>query len=232
MKLLSCIRYLARKGLPLRGHHEDPESLEGNLYQLLLLQAQDYLQMKIWLDRSQYISPEIVNELIKIMDQTVLRQILVEIKSTMCFSLIADEASDISHNDISIRWVDNHFDIHEYALGLVQLPDTEAATLFSVIKDVLIQCSMPISQCRGQAFNGVSNMSGIQNGVQALIKREESRALYANCLGHSLNLCVQEDTKRCVNVRNVMDFIYELVQLIKLSPNWLHVFETFKRVLL
>ena len=232
MKLLSCIRYLAWQGLPLRGHHEDPESFEGNLYQLLLLQAQDCLQMKTWLCRREYISPEIVNELIKLMGQAVLRQVLAEIKSTMWFSLIEDEASDISHNEymnISVRWVDSDFDIHEDALGLVQLPDTKAATLFSVIKDVLIRCSLPISQCRGQAYDGASNMSGVRNGVQALIKWEASRALYVHCLAHSLNLCVQEVTKKCVNVRNVMDFIYELVQLIKFSPKRLHVFETLKR---
>ena len=134
MKLLSCIRYLARQGLPLQGHHEDPESFEGNLYQLLLLQAQDCLQMKTWLCRREYISPEIVNELIKLMGQAVLRQVLAEIKSTMWFSLIADEASDSSHNEymnISVRWVDSDFDVHEDALGLVQLPDTKAQ-LFSV----------------------------------------------------------------------------------------------------
>ena len=59
----------------------------------------------------------------------------------------------------------------------------------------MIRCSLPISQCGGQAFNGASNMSGIRNGVQALIKGEEARALYVHCLAHSLNLCVQEVTK-------------------------------------
>ena len=115
MKLLSCIRYLARQGLPLRGHHEDPETFEGNLYQLLLLEAQECPQMKTWLHRKEYISPEIVNELIMMMGQAVLRQILAEIKSTLWFSLIADEASDISHNEyinISIRWVDSNYVIH------------------------------------------------------------------------------------------------------------------------
>ena len=114
LKLLSCIRYLGRQGLPLRGHHEDTENFEGNLYQLLLLQAQDSPQMKTWLRRKEYISPEIVNELIMIMGQTVLRQILAEIKSTLWYSLIADEASDISHNEqtnIAIRWVDSNYDI-------------------------------------------------------------------------------------------------------------------------
>lgn len=41
LKLLECIRFLARQGLTFRGHHEDSNAFEGNLYQLLLLQAKD-----------------------------------------------------------------------------------------------------------------------------------------------------------------------------------------------
>jgi len=57
MKLLSCIRYLARQGLPLRGHHEDPKTFEGNLYHMLLLEAQECPQMKTWLLKGS-ISPQ------------------------------------------------------------------------------------------------------------------------------------------------------------------------------
>ena len=205
LKLLSCIRFLARQGLPLRGHREDTESFEGNLYQLLLLQAQDSPRMKLWLRKKEYLSPEIVNELITMLGHTVLRQILTEIKCSLWFSLIADEASDLSHNEhvsVTIRWTDGNYGIHEDTLGLIQLPNTKAQTIFGVIKDVLIRCSLPISQCRGQAYDGASNMSGIRNGVQALIKREQSKALYVHCLAHSLNLCVQEVTKKCNLIRN------------------------------
>lgn len=232
MKLLSCIKFLARQGLALRGSHEDADSLEGNLYQLLLLQAQEEPAMKLWLRKKEYISPDIVNELIMMMGQAVLRQILKDVREALWFSLIADEASDISHNEhlsISIRWVENSYGIHEDNIGLIQLPDTKAQTLFSVIKDVLIRCSLPLSQCRGQAFDGASNMSGIHNGVQALIKREERRAVYVHCLAHSLNLCVQEVAKKCITVRDIMDFIFELVQLIKFSPKRSHLFESLRK---
>lgn len=83
------------------------------------------------------------------MGQAVLRQIMAEIKSTLWFSLIADEASDISHNEyinISISWVESNYDILEDIPGLVQLPGMKAAALFSVIKDEMIRCSLPISQ--------------------------------------------------------------------------------------
>ena len=40
-KLLNSIKFLVPQGLPFRGHREDSESMEGNLYQLLLLQSKD-----------------------------------------------------------------------------------------------------------------------------------------------------------------------------------------------
>ena len=184
MKLLSSIRFSACQGLAFQGHTETSDSFEGNLYQLLQLRAEENNQMKVWVNKEEYISPNIVNEIIVLMGQTVLRNIIAQIKSSMWFTLIADEATDISHNEqmcISIRWVVCWYEIHEDPLGLVQLPDTKAETLFSVIKDVLIRCSLPIVMCRGQAYGGASNMSGIRNGVQALVKCEASCALYVYC---------------------------------------------------
>jgi len=46
----------------------------------------------------------------------------------------------------------------------------KALTIFEEIKDILAQCDLPLSQFRGQAYNGASNMSGIRKGVQALLK--------------------------------------------------------------
>ena len=98
---------------------------------------------------------------------------------------------------LSIRWVDSNFIIHEDVLRLIQLPDTKAVTIFYAIKDILIRCSLPLSQCRGQAFDGAANMSGIKNGVQALVKSEAKQALYVHCLAHNLNLCLKDVTNTC-----------------------------------
>ena len=232
MKLLSCIKYLARQGLPFRGHHEDIQLFEGNLYQLLLLQAQDYPDMTTWLHKKEYISPEIVNEIIMAMGQSVLRQLLSEIRKSLWFSILADEATDISRHEqmsLSIRWVDDDYAVHEDTLGLIQLPNTKSVTIFQAIKDILIRCSLPHSQCRGQAFDGAANMSGVRNGVQAQVKSEASQALYVHCLAHNLNLCLKDVTKASDLVRNVMGFIYDLIQLIKFSPKRLTLFEILKK---
>ena len=41
--------------------------------------------------------------------------------------------------------------------------------MFDVIKDVLLRCSLPIANCIGEAYDGAANMSGVRNGVQALM---------------------------------------------------------------
>ena len=199
MKLLHCIRYLARQGLAFRGHHEDSVAFEGNLYQLLLLQATDSPQLATWIKKRDYISPAIVNEIITLCGNTVLRQLLGDIRAAKYFSIIADEATDISHNEqicIAIRWVDGSYEVHEAAIGLVQLPDTKALTLFSVIKDCLLRCSLPITSCIGQAYDGAANMSGVRSGVQALMKKESDSCLYVHCFAHSLNFCIQDVVKK------------------------------------
>ena len=137
------------------------------------------------------------------MGQFVLRSLLTDIRTALWFSILADKATGISHHEqlsLSIRWVNECYVIHEDVLGLFQLPDTRAATIFSAIKDILIRYILPISQCRRQAFDRASNMSGANNGVQALVKGENSKALYmyVHCLAHSLNLCLKNVTSKCI----------------------------------
>ena len=78
-----------------RGHIETSETFEGNLYQLLLLRAEENDQMRVWLNKKEYISPDIVNEIIVLMGQTVLRSIIMQVKTSMWFALIPDKASHV-----------------------------------------------------------------------------------------------------------------------------------------
>ena len=163
----------------LQGHDESIESFEGNLYQLLLLEAAGDDKMKAWLDKKQYLSPVITNEMINIMGITILESILTDIKTSKWYAVIVDEATDISHTEqmsLSVRWVNEKYQISEDTLGLMELPNTKVLTIYKQVKDILIRCCLPLSQCRGQDYDGASNMSGIRNGVQALVKQEESKA--------------------------------------------------------
>lgn len=81
------------------------------------------------------------------MDQTILQDIIAEIKSVMWFSLIADEATDILSTEqmsVMIQWVDNKYLIHEHTLGLKELVNTKAVTIHHEIKDILVRCLLPV----------------------------------------------------------------------------------------
>ena len=74
-----------------------------------------------------------MNEITVLLGQALLRQLLNDVGSVPYFALIADEATDISHNEqmsLFIWWVDSNYVIHEDTLGLVQLEEnTRAQTI-------------------------------------------------------------------------------------------------------
>ena len=127
LRQLSSLRFLLRQGLAVRGH----EDLEGNLLQLLMLRSDDCPDLNCWIRERKYFSPAILNEQIALMGLSLLRKLLSDIRSAEFFSVIADEATDISNKEqmtVCIRWVDEDFLIHEDPVELVHLPKTDSNT--------------------------------------------------------------------------------------------------------
>ena len=85
--------YLLKQELLVRSHEE----ADSNLYQLLLLQSNDFLQLKALLADNKYSLPDILNKQISIMVQELARSLLYEILKAMVFSMIADEATNVSN---------------------------------------------------------------------------------------------------------------------------------------
>ena len=216
LKQLTSLKYLAKQGLAIRRQND----IEGNLLQLLQLRSEDCPGLSRWVNDRKYFSPDILNEQIKLMGLSVLRKVLEEIRGVPWFSIIADEATDVANKEqlVCIRWVDNDFQIHEDPVELINVSKTDAVTLTSAIKDCLIRLSLPLAQCRGQAYDGASNMSGHLNGVAAKIQSEVPSALFVHCFAHCTNLALQAIGRQCVPVRDALDLVVEIIQLIRYSP--------------
>lgn len=217
MVLLSSIRYLARQGIPLRGHSEK----DGNLHQLLRLRGTELPRIKEWLAVGYYTSHDISNEIIKLMGNYILRKLIDEVKVAGFYSLLADETRDASNKEqlvLCLRWVDEKFDIYEEPIGMFNVPETNAITIFTCIKDVLLRCALPIQMCRGQGYDGASNMQGKLNGVATKFQQLQQSALKVHCLAHCLNLVLQDVGKAVKAVRDALDLAREISRLIKFSP--------------
>ena len=224
MKELSSIRFLARQGLAFRGHTDE----EGNFMQLLKCRAGDIQGLESWIRDGRYLSHDIVNEILEIMAHQILRELLDRIREAEWFALVADETQDVSGVEqfsISLRWVDTEYVVNEDVIAFASVEQTDAVTLTNTLRDVLIRSNLRLAQCRGQAYDGASDMSGRLNGVASQIQKEQPNAHYIHCVAHSLNLCLQDCGRKCACIRDALGFSNELVTLIKASPKRLAQFQ-------
>ena len=99
------------------------------------------------------------------------------------------------------------------------------------IQDFFVCYHLTIIQCRGQAYDGASNMSGAISGVAARLQKEEPTAVYVHCLAHCLNLCLQTVTKSIMPIKEALDLAMELEKFIELSPKRSHLFSTLQQQL-
>nr|XP_011435340.2 zinc finger MYM-type protein 1-like [Crassostrea gigas] len=121
------------------------------------------------------------------------------------------------------------FKTQEEFIGLCMVPSIDAATLTSVILDTLVRMNISLSKCRGQCYDGASNMSGAKKGVAANITKQEPWAIYTHCYGHALNLAVGDTVKRSKVMRDSLDTVFEMSKLVKYSPRKDTILEQLKR---
>ena len=61
-------------------------------------------------------------------------------------------------------------------------------------------------------------MKGEKSGVATQLLKDECRAMYTHCYGHSLNLAVADTVKQCKLVKDALDTTFEVSKLVKFSP--------------
>ena len=87
---------------------------------------------------------------------------------------------------LCLRGVGDDLVPHEDLIGLYKVPNICSDTLVSCIRDAIIRMNLSMNKCRGQCYNGASNMTEVNTGVLTQIKSEEPHAIFTHCYGHSL----------------------------------------------
>ena len=121
-----------------------------------------------------YTSHQIQNEMLQVMALRILREICDLIRGAPFYSIMADEVTDSSNREqvVCLRWVDQHLEPHEEFVGLHVVDTVASDRITTVLKDVLLRMNLNLSNCRGQCYDGASNMSG-RCGVAAQISAEK-----------------------------------------------------------
>ncbi|CAK9301913.1 unnamed protein product [Gordionus sp. m RMFG-2023] len=186
---IGAILYCGLQGLALRGH-KDSGSLnfnnndnEGNFRGLLKFKALgDPVLMESLISTNKnatYLSPRIQNEIIDICNNIILEKLIVEINSAPCFSILADETTDIAgieQMSLCARYVDTHKNIiKEMFLQFIPVSSMTGSALADVIFVNLKKLKLNINMIRGQGYDGALAMT-----------------IYVHCAAHSLNLAISD----------------------------------------
>ena len=233
--LFECVIFLGKQGLSYRGHRDDStyEGVinAGNFIECVYFRVQtDGIlanHLKAAPKIATYLSKTIQNDFIQIVGNTVRNKIISDIKSANFFLILADEVTDCSNQEqlsLAIRFVDSEGSIREEFMDFVSVDRITGEVLSSAILARLQSWDIPITNCRGQGYDGASNMSSSVCGVQGRIQQHAPLAFYTHCQAHQLNLCV---VKACgiPDIRNANSVISEIAKFFNYSPKRQHFFE-------
>ncbi|XP_068227397.1 zinc finger MYM-type protein 1-like [Palaemon carinicauda] len=137
------------------------------------------------------------NDLIKALAISVRRVILEDLHKSKIFSILIDETNDVSRTEqvsFVLRYV-HDFKIKDRFIQVFSVQSTTGEALEKEVISMLNRNNLSIDDMRGQGYDGAANMSGICNGLQARVQRQNPKAVYVHCHAHSLNLVLVESAK-------------------------------------
>ena len=170
-----------RQNIALRGLHDSGTDMEGvqvastnhgNFCALLNFRIsagdtilRDHLQSAA--RNSTYTSPDIQNQLISILGDHICNAILRKVRSSLCYTLIADEVTDCSNKEqlcIVIRYVEpGTASIREDLITFLECDSDITGKALADKMLGLVRNHLNPSKMRSQAYHGASNMSGKTN---------------------------------------------------------------------
>ena len=139
-----------------------------------------------------YSSKTIQNQLIEVIEDQVRSRIIVSVQASRYFSILCDEVADVSGMEqlsLVLHFVDQSNSIREEFVDFVQVERITGEVLASSILNKIESYGLDIIRnCRGQGYDGASNMSSAVRGVQGIIRQSSPTATYIHCNAHVLNL--------------------------------------------
>jgi len=226
--IASAIHLCGKQCIALRGHRDDrtsdPCCKQGNFLAILnySIQCGNTALAAHFNEASKnaiYTSKTIQNQIIDIIGDNIRDRILGEIKEAKYYSVLCDEVTDVSNKEqvsMVLRFVDSKNSIREEFLDFICTERVTGEILAGNIKSTLLKYGLEFDNCRGQGYDGASNMSA-RRGVQGILGRENHKALYVHCNSHILNLCVvQACSLPCI--RNMSGTVTESAFFFKNSP--------------
>lgn len=237
--IVETIILIGRQEIALRGHHDSGPILskvsnhnDGNFRALLRFRVDsgdntlnDHLLRIEAMPSNRstsYTSPKIQNELIEICGKVILNKIVSKCNEAECFSLLADETTDISGIEqlsLCVRYIEKTNSgsiLKEDFLSFVPVNDVTGKGLMCTLLETCQNLKLNLKYLVGQGYDGAAAMSGEFQGCAAKVMEKYPQALYVHCASHSLNLVVS-DACNIPIIRNSLGSIKETIKFFRIS---------------
>nr|XP_054755848.1 protein FAM200C-like [Lytechinus pictus] len=228
--IFSTLQYLAKQGLPIRGHTDH----SSNFHTLLTLRCKDIEGFDRWLERkSSYTSHQIQEEMIDMMTRSLMRELAKEMHGK-AYAIIADETTDVSRLEqlcICVRIASHELLVEENVLGMYAIDKCDAESVYKTIKDALMRYNLPLSLCRAASFDGAATFQGKRSGVASRLQEENERITTTHCHMHCINLAVQDMVKNIPKLRNFLTTVTDLINFFRDSPKRCAIVKTVAEAL-
>ena len=123
-----------------------------------------------------------------------------------------------------IRFVDSDKQIRKDFIGFITVERITGESLATALLSWLESHNVNVSLCRGQGYNGASNMSSSISGVQGRINSVSPVAFYTHC--QSLLYSLSEPSCSIPQVRNSSGVISKIAKFLHYSPKRQHFLST------
>lgn len=170
-RIIAVIKFLSSRGLAFRGDLEVFGSPKNGNYLgclKLVFNFDPFLEENIKKFRNpgkekiSYMPSTICKEFIDILATNLHLKIVSEVKKAKYFGISIDSTPDIAHIDqltIIIRYATDEGKVVERFLGFVPIEHHDGQYLFNVLKKMLNDNIIDISNCCSQSYDNASNMT-------------------------------------------------------------------------
>ena len=204
---MKCMYWLAK--------HEVPNSLFCPLLDVCVLMGNTTLPMLYKAKYLNYRSEQIKAEFLTCIGSSLEEQLLENLGKSPYFSLVIDEATDISvHKQLGIcvQYIDHQSaNVQVDFLKLIELPQGTADVICDTVITYLTIGSLNLERLAGGATDGASVMVGSNKGVVTRIKGVVPKFISTHCSAHRLQLAAchaAESIPEVVKFQSTVNQIY------------------------
>ena len=134
-------------------------------------------------------------------------------------SISVDEvtASNDKILSICLRYFNKQFEICEVFMMFVELERITGICIAKALLKFYKDTGINVTECKGQCYDGASNMQSQKKGAASYISKESPSAIVTHCCSHNLNLSLATSCKIPI-IDNIMETYKAVIIFFNTSP--------------